>query len=185
MATEATPLASSRLPSRNSPGYRTTGAERQWLKKPFHRALSSSGIRNSARRVGKIGGCTAPLRCDFHWSALRSALFCSVPLLPRSASPAWEAEPMGVAVSLETVASGFFPRPLPPHATSRAGPRIRGLLAAATLQKSRSLWSSAPLRPFGFKGAGRAQNGPLSQGMVPGESNTEIRQCLQSDWLPS
>ena len=143
----------------------------------------ASAIRHDA--PAKLAGCTAPFRYDFHWSTIRSALFCSVPLLPRSASPAWEAEPMGVAVSLETVASGFFPRPLPPHATSRAGPRIRGLLAAAPLQKSRSLRSSAPLRPFGFKGAGRAQNGPLSQGMVPGESNTEIRQCLQSDWLPS
>lgn len=31
---------------------------------PFHRALSSSGVRNSARRVGKIGGlhCSFPLR---------------------------------------------------------------------------------------------------------------------------
>jgi hypothetical protein len=68
---------------------------------------------------------------------------------------------MGVAVSPETIAPGFFPR------------RLRRLLADAALQKNRSLRSSAPLRPCGFERVGRAQNGPPSQGMVPGESNTE------------
>jgi len=80
---------------------------------------------------------------------------------------------MGVAVPLETIALSFFPRPLPPHATGRAGTRIRGLLAAASLQKSHSLRSPVSLRPCGFEGAGPTQHGPPSQGMVPGDSNTE------------
>jgi hypothetical protein len=45
---------------------------------------------------------------------------------------------MGVAVSPETIALGFFPR------------RLRRLLAVASLQKSRLLRSSVPLRPCGF-----------------------------------
>lgn len=66
---------------------------------------------------------------------------------------------MGVAVSPKTIAPGFSPR------------RLLRLLAAASLQKSHALRSYAPLRPCGFERAGRAQHGPPSQGMVPGESN--------------
>lgn len=108
-----------------------------------------SVMRHAARR-GKLYS----LPCSFYAAVFVLTLSGSHSSVPFQCfavvhSPARRAEPMGVAVPPETVVPSFFPPRLSTPRNRSRGVERR-LLAVASLQKSRSLRSCAPLRPCGF-----------------------------------